>query len=101
MSQKINFTPEQIQDIKYRKNELNHTYKEIAEVYNVGITKIHRIITDNDSYPKKENSIKSEVIDPNAKILQDCFCTKCRKVHKMKINWKGVGTPNKLCRNCR
>jgi hypothetical protein len=31
----------------------------------------------------------------------ECFCPKCRRVHKMKIRFIGRGQPRKFCPSCR
>lgn len=33
--------------------------------------------------------------------LIDCFCPRCRQVHKMKMLWIGRGVPKKYCSICR
>ena len=30
----------------------------------------------------------------------ECKCPMCKKLHKMKVNWIGVGRPWKYCNQC-
>lgn len=40
------------------------------------------------------------VLKSHAKLTK-CYCPRCEKIHKMRIEWKGHGMPRMYCEGCR